>query len=204
MTPASESLVALTMIMNRMVASPRGLGSELYLCDEPEGASSTGCAGRARTSAARDGPDDEKRLRSRRDRVGERSVRGLVGQVALAGKESQERPSPLGAVVPDGPPQPCLAGLQRVEYRRPRDRTGDVELHLAFDLRQRPEVRREHHADHRSVCTSTDRTAGRSRTMGVQLSPASGDMYTWPPVVPKYTPHLSSASMAIASRNTLT
>src|SRR5438132_13272153 len=77
-------------------------------------------------------------------------------------------------------------------------------LPISFDLRQRPEVRREHHADHRSVCTSTDRTAGRSRTMGVQLSPASGDIYTCPPVVPKYTPHLSSASMAIASRNTLT
>src|SRR5438132_2582311 len=77
-------------------------------------------------------------------------------------------------------------------------------LHLPFDVRQRPEVRREHHADHRSVCTSTESTAGRSRTMGVQLSPASGERYTCPPVVPKYTPHLSSESMAIASRSTLT
>ncbi len=109
-----------------------------------------------------------------------------------------------GNVVPDGAAQHGIARLERVQYRRPGDRAGDVELHLAFDLRQRAEVRREHHADHRSVCTSTDRTAGRSRTMGVQLSPASGDMYTCPPVVPKYTPHLSSASMAIASRNTLT
>src|SRR5205807_2784024 len=153
-------------------------GSELYLYDEPEVASSTGCAGSACTSAARDRPDDEKRLDSRRDRVGQRSVRWLVGQVPLAGKESQERPSLLGAMVPDGPAQHGIPGLERVEYRRPRDLAGDLELHLPFDVRQRPEVRREHHADHRSVCTSTESTAGRSRTMGVQLSPASGERYT--------------------------
>jgi len=40
--------------------------------------------------------------------------------------------------------------------------------------------------------------------MGAQLSPASADAYTCPPVVPKYTPHGSSASTVIASRNTLT
>src|SRR6266852_7164541 len=65
------------------------------------------------------------------------------------------------------------------------------------------------HRDHgsmsqASVCTSTDSTAGRSRTIGAQLSPASADAYTCPPVVPKYTPHLSSESTAIASRNTFT
>jgi hypothetical protein len=36
-----------------------------------------------------------------------------------------------------------------------------------------------------SVCTSTLNTAGRSRTIGFQLSPASAEQYTWPPVVPK-------------------
>jgi len=40
--------------------------------------------------------------------------------------------------------------------------------------------------------------------MGAQLSPASADAYTWPPVVPKYTPHGSSVSTHIASRNTFT
>ena len=80
----------------------------------------------------------------------------------------------------------------------------DLELHLAVDVRQRAQMRREHDSDHGSVWTSTDRTAGRSRTMGAQLSPASADAYTCPPVVPKYTPHESSESTAIASRNTLT
>ena len=36
-----------------------------------------------------------------------------------------------------------------------------------------------------SVWTSTDKTGGRSRTIGVQLSPASADPYTCPPDVPK-------------------
>jgi hypothetical protein len=36
-----------------------------------------------------------------------------------------------------------------------------------------------------SVCTSTESTAGRSRTIGFQLSPESAEQYTWPPVVPK-------------------
>ena len=55
-----------------------------------------------------------------------------------------------------------------------------------------------------SVCTSTLSTAGRSRTIGFQLSPASADAYTCPPVVPKYTPQLSRVSTAMASRSTFT
>ena len=101
-------------------------------------------------------------------------------------------------------PQRGIAGLERVEDRALRRRTLDLERHLAVDARQRPEMRGQHDPDHGSVWTSTDTTAGRSRTMGAQLSPASADAYTCPPVVPKYTPHESSESTAIASRNTLT
>ena len=45
---------------------------------------------------------------------------------------------------------------------------------------------------------------GHLRTMGVKRFPASAETYTCPPVVPKYTPHGSSASTAMASRSTLT
>ena len=38
---------------------------------------------------------------------------------------------------------------------------------------------------HARVCTSTESTAGRSRTIGFQLSPASAEAYTCPPLVPK-------------------
>src|SRR5947199_8178765 len=156
------------------------------------------------SSPSGDRADHEKRLRSRRDRVGERGIRWLVRQVPLAGEEAQEGPPPLGDVVADRAAQHGIAGLERVQSRAPRDPARHVELHLALHLRQRPQVRRQHHADHRSVWTSTDSTAGRSRTMGAQLSPASADAYTCPPVVPKYTPHGSSESTAIASRSTFT
>ena len=110
----------------------------------------------------------------------------------------------LRDVVADRPAQHRIAGLERVEDRALRDRALDLELHLAVDVRQRPQMRRKHHSDHGSVWTSTESTAGRSRTMGAQVSPASADAYTCPPVVPKYTPHESSESTAIASRSTLT
>src|SRR5260370_41192442 len=57
---------------------------------------------------------------------------------------------------------------------------------------------------HASVCTSTESTPGRPRTIGDQLSPASAEAYTGPPLAPKYKPNLSSGSAATASRNTLT
>src|SRR5438045_6123529 len=96
------------------------------------------------------------------------------------------------------------AGLQCVEHGALRHCALHVARDLVADVCERPEMVRKHDADHRSVCTSTESTAGRSRTIGAQVSPESADAYTWPPVVPKYTPHLSSASTAIASRRTFT
>src|SRR5437763_531905 len=125
-----------------------------------------------------------------------------MSQIALAREEPQERPSLLGDVVADRAAQHGIARLERIQYRGARDRppVRDVERHLG----QRAQVGRQHHADHASVWASTDSTAGRSRTMGAQLSPPSADPYTCPPVVPKYTPHGSSESTAIASRSTFT
>src|SRR6266850_1361255 len=98
-----------------------------------------------------------------------------------------------------------IGGLERIEDRPLRRDAVDVELHLAVDARERPQMRREDNADdHDSVWSSTETTEGRSRTMGSQLSPASAEAYTCPPAVPKYTPHGSSESTAIASRSTLT
>src|SRR4029077_14061643 len=118
--------------------------------------------------------------------------------------EPQERAALERNVVANRAAQHRVPGLERVEDGRARDRAADVELHLVANVRQSAQVRREDDAHHRRFGTSTDSTAGRSRTMGVQLSPASADMYTCPPEVPKYTPHLSSESTAIASRSTFT
>src|SRR5207244_13609983 len=140
----------------------------------------------------------------RRDCSGQRGVRECVRQFLLADDSPHERSASFRDVVADRPAQHRIAGLERVEDRALRDPTLDVELHLALDVRQLPQVCREHDADHGIVWASTDSTTGRSRTMGAQLSPASADEYTCPPVVPKYTPHGSSESTAITSRNTLT
>src|SRR5574341_113218 len=66
-------------------------------------------------------------------------------------------------------------GLRRVQDRAQRRRTLNLELNLSADARQRPQMMREHDSDHGSVWTSTDSTAGRSRTMGDQLSPESAE-----------------------------
>src|SRR5258708_3741486 len=150
------------------------------------------------------GPYDEKGLFPRCDCVGKRSVRRLEGIVFLAGEETQERTALLRDVVADRAAQHWILGLEGVEDRALRDRTLDAELHLAAHVRQRPQMSGEYDSNHGNVWTSTESTAGRSRTMGDQLSPALAAAYTWPPVVPKYTPHVSSASTAMASRRTFT
>src|SRR5271157_2241235 len=150
------------------------------------------------------GPENHKRLSARRNGVGQRGVRQLVGQILLAGEEPDERSAALHDVIADRPAQHRIASLERIEDCALCNRTDHVELHLTGDLRQLPQMRREHDSDHGSVWTSTDSTGGRSRTIGSQLSPASADAYTCPPVVPKYTPHGSRASTAMASRSTLT
>jgi hypothetical protein len=127
-----------------------------------------------------------------------------MGEILLASEEAQEWPALLRNMVPDGASEHGIASFERVKNRTLRNLTLDFELHLAVNARQRPQMCRQLDADHGNVWTSTETTAGRSRTMGAQLSPASADAYTCPPVVPKYTPHLSSESTAIASRKTLT
>jgi len=88
-------------------------------------------------------------------------------------------------VVSNRAAQHRIAGLERVEDGALRNLSRHLEAHLAFDPCQRPKVCWEMDSYHCSVWTSTDNTAGRFRTIGVQLSPALADAYTWPPVVPK-------------------
>jgi hypothetical protein len=73
------------------------------------------------------------------------------------------------------PPQHGISRFKRVEYGPLSHGSINVELYVAIDACQRPQMRRQNNANHGSVCTSTESTAGRSRTIGFQLSPASGD-----------------------------
>ena len=125
--------------------------------------------------AAGHGPDDQVRLISVRDRLGQRGVGLLVGQVQLAGEEPDERPPRAAVVGADGPPEGRIAGLKLIEDGPLRDRADDLQVHLAVDVGQSAQVRGQDHPNHGSVWTSTDSTAGRSRTIGAQLSPESAE-----------------------------
>ena len=48
-------------------------------------------------------------------------------------------------------------------------------LLIAVHLRERAQMGRQHNPDHGRVWTSTDSTAGRSLTIGAQVSPLSAE-----------------------------
>src|SRR5438067_233807 len=126
-------------------------------------------------SAAGDGADDEERLGAAFDSGWHRFVGGIVGEIFLTREEAQERAPLPGGVVADGAAQHGMTRLQRIQDRVDGDGALDLERHLAVDVREPAQMSRQLYADHGSVWTSTESTAGRSRTMGFQLSPASGE-----------------------------
>ncbi len=106
-------------------------------------------------------------------------------KIFLACEEAQKRPPLLRHLIPNRAAQHGIAGFQRVQHRALRDRTFDLNLHFAANTSQRSQMLWKYDPDHASVCTSTESTAGKSRTIAAQLSPASADAYTCPPLVPK-------------------
>src|ERR1700722_9175153 len=133
-------------------------------------------------------------------------------QVLFAGKEPQEWPSHQRFMIADSPTQHGITSFECIEHRANGDWRRNFQRDNAIDAREVAQmignlyayrVGRIRHTQ-ASVCTSTDSTAGKSCTIAFHESPPSGETYTWPPVVPKYTPHLSSLSTAMASRSTFT
>ena len=119
--------------------------------------------------------DDQKRFLPGPNRIRERSVRRFVGQVLLARKEAQERTPLSRHLIANRPAQHRITSLKRIKHRSLRDRAIDLKLDFVAGVRQRSQMLREYDPDHVSVCTSTDSTPGKSRTIGFQLSPASAD-----------------------------
>src|SRR2546430_1879340 len=130
-------------------------------------------------------PDDQERLFAGGHSLGQWTVGRVERQVLLAGEEPHQSAPLSSDLVPDRAAKHRVAGLEGIEHRLRRRLSKDLELDLAFDLGEIPQMRRENDTNHFRVCTSTESTAGKSRTMGLQLSPASADAYTCPPVVPK-------------------
>src|SRR5690242_3742857 len=106
-----------------------------------------------------------------------------MGQILFTGEEPDERAPLLRDVVADRPAKRRIRGLERVEHCALGHLTLYIKLHFAVYAGKCPQMRWKNHPDHDSVCTSTESTAGRSRTIGAQLFPASADAYTCPPVV---------------------
>src|SRR5207302_8360558 len=102
-------------------------------------------------------------------------VGGLVRQVLLAGEEPDHRPALLRDLIPNRAEQGRVIRLQCIQHRALGDLAAYVQLQDATDTRQNLQVGRQDDLDHESVCTSTESTPGRSRTMGAQVSPPSGD-----------------------------
>src|SRR5690348_1686485 len=128
-----------------------------------------------RRLASSDGAYDEKRLGTGGDGVRKRCVGLLVREILAAGEKAQEGPAQLRDVIADGAAEHRVAGFEGVENGALRDLAGDLEFDFAANVREASQVRREYDANHASVWTSTESTAGRSRTIGAQLSPPSGE-----------------------------
>ena len=94
-------------------------------------------------------------------------------QLLFTGEDAQEGAARLRVVVADG------AALPRAVFaRRPASRCFDYQGYpFTSETASAGEgaLPTQHPQPHPSVCTSTDSTAGRSRTIGVQLSPASAE-----------------------------
>src|SRR5271165_3518108 len=71
-----------------------------------------------------------------------------MGQILLAGEESQERSALPGDVVADRPAKHWITGLERVEDRALSRLTFNAEFHLSVDSRQSPQMFWEDHSDH--------------------------------------------------------
>lgn len=125
------------------------------------------------------------RLITRSDFLRKRGIGGFVGEILLAGEEADQGSPLFGGLITDGAAEHGIFGFESVEDGALGDWAGDIKLDLAADVGQGSKVLGEDDSDHGSTCASTDNTAGRSRTMGFQLSPPPADAYTWPPVVPK-------------------
>ena len=119
--------------------------------------------------------DNQERLSAVDDRGGQLGFRRFEGQIFFASEKPDERPAFQRNVVANRPAQHRIACFERVEDRAQRDRPLDLKLQLAVNACQRAQVIGKHNSDHGNVWTSTDRTGGRCRTTGLQVSPLSAE-----------------------------
>src|SRR5437868_5864669 len=109
----------------------------------------------------------------------------MMRPILFACEKTQKWPALLRYMVANRAPEHRIIRFNRVQHGPLCNGSGDLQLDFALNTSQASQVRWQQHPYHCSVCTSTESTAGRSRTIGDQVSPASAEPYTCPPVVPK-------------------
>ncbi len=77
-------------------------------------------------------------------------IRCLVRKIFATTKKTNERTAPLRCLVADRAAQDRVGCFERVEDGALRYRLGDLELHFVVNLRQRPQMDREHDSNHGS------------------------------------------------------
>ena len=98
-------------------------------------------------------------------------------EIAFTRKEPHKGATLLRRVIADRSQQHRVGCFNRIEHSALRYRSIDINLNFALNMGQRTQMPWQQYTHHHdSVCTSTESTAGRSRTIGFQLSPASGDI----------------------------
>src|SRR5579859_477927 len=127
-----------------------------------------------------DRTENKQRLLPRNNGFRKGSVRRLMRKIFLASKKAKKRAALLRDVVANGSRKHGIRSLKSIEHGANCDLTSDFDGHFTADMRQCPQMRRKDDANlrcgatsHERVCASTDKTAGRSRTMGDRKSPAS-------------------------------
>jgi hypothetical protein len=124
---------------------------------------------------ARDCTDDQEWFCPVCNRMRQRRIGRFMRQIFAAGKKSDHRPASLGYMITYCPPQHWIFGFNSVQERALSYFSVELKVYFAIDIGERTQMRRKNNAYHGNDCTSTESTAGKSRTMGFHVSPASAD-----------------------------
>lgn len=96
-------------------------------------------------------------------------------EILFAGEKAKEGPTLPGLMIAYRSSQHGIASLEGVEDCARGNGRRHFQCDFAVCMGETAEMEWKDDAYHANVCTSTDNTAGKSRTIGFQLSPASAD-----------------------------
>lgn len=117
--------------------------------------------------------ENDERLPACDDSIGQWFVGRSVGEVFLATVEPEVRSTLATVAVTHCAEQHRVSRLKAVQEQALCHRAGHLNAYLSADVSKVLQMRRQDNPDHVNTWTSTESTAGRSRTIGAQLSPSA-------------------------------